>query len=259
MDIKNIIQTASFFLWFLLMAAPCVHAEEASWIVAGVDGGAWKSTDRDPSVRTAVTVGDAVRSTDRLETFQNNQVALALDPQGKDIVAVQGAFKMSKSERGGTNVKLERGKALAVLDGLKKKQEDFTIVTASGVAAVRGTRFSVELPASGMQVKTFQGEVQATAVAGPGARSGGSVMLPKGKKTTLIKGPGHQPTASGLSQRDWEEYGQGLRSIRSARKSLKSSGKRWFEKSSEPSRSKGIPSTDRDAADADRSGQTIVF
>lgn len=254
----------TFFLVFLTSASGLSHAaesqKESHWVVAAVDGGAWKSTQHDPSVRTTVRAGDEIRPTDRLETFQNNQVALARDRRGQNIVAVRGAFEIERSKNG-SQVRLQRGRALAVLDGLKGS-EDFNVATLAGVASVRGTRFSVETAPKGMSVKTFRGEVRASAYAHPNTASkiiGRSVSVEKGEKTAFENGSKEKLEAVQLSPTDWAEYENQLQIIRSARQSLKESGDGWFDAASQPSRSRRVPGSGLDSGDIRKDAQAIVF
>jgi hypothetical protein len=233
-------------------------AEDERWVVASVKGGAWKSSDRDPSVRTAVREGDAVSSSDRLETFQQNEVTLTSDPAGKNIITVQGAFRMQQTP-GVTRVQLERGRALAVLDGLKG-QGDFSVVTPTGVAAVRGTRFGVDAPYNRMEVRTYQGEVMVRGNSTGRKHSGGaSVSLEKGRKTVLESGTSQAPRAEDISVREWKKYREEFQGIRTARKALKEDGGRWFDESKEPSRVTWVPSDPASGQDGSKDGQTIVF
>lgn len=254
MNTNKVIKIQIVSLLLLALATPVFAAsEDQRWVVAGIEGGAWKSTDRDPSVRTAVNPGDVILPTDRLETFQNNQVTLAMDPRGKNMVSVRGVFRVQSSERG-SRLEMERGHALAVLDDLKGRG-DFSVGTPTGVAAVRGTRFSVDAPSVRMDVQTYRGEVQVYA---PETHVS-SVSVEKGKKTTLESGARGKPSVADLSSKDWQEYGQSLRSIRSARKSLESNGQHWFEESERPSRTRWVPAIEPGAGDTEKKGRTIVF
>lgn len=239
------------------MALPAAgYAEEDRWIVAAIDGGAWKSTDRDPSVRTALQPGDVIRSTDRLETFQNNQVTLAGDPAGQNLVAVRGEFRVRQG-LAKTQVELNRGKALAVLDGLKGKG-DFSVATPTGVASVRGTRFSVDAPLSRMDVKTFEGEV-AVRSGGKAVRVAKPVYVAKGDRTVLEAGSKEPPALQKLSGKDWDEYKKDRKAVRAVRQSLKKSGAHWFEESAKPSRTRWVPAIEEDAANVKKDGPTILF
>ena len=234
--------------------------DDSHWVVAAVEGGAWKSAAHDPSVRTAVRAGDTILATDRLETFQNNQVALARDRRGQNIVAVRGAFGIDQSEKG-AQVRLERGRALAVLDKLNGT-EDFNIATMAGVAAVRGTRFTVDATAAGMAVKTFRGEVLLSAYANPNTASkavGRSVSVVKGEKASFETGSKDKLEAVPLSSRDMAEYESQYKLIRSARRSLKAEGGGWFKAAEQPSRTRRVPGSSIDTSDAGKNGQTIVF
>ncbi len=239
-----------------LAVGSSARAEEDRWLVAAIDGGAWKSSDRDPSVRTALQPGDVVRSTDRLETFQNNQVTLAGDPAGQNLVAVRGAFRVRQAVAN-TKVELDRGRALAVLDGLKGRG-DFSVATPTGVASVRGTRFSVNAPMSRMEVRTYEGEVLVRR-GGKAVRGGSSVIVAKGDQTALDADSKEKPTVQKLSKRDWDDYQNERKAIRSARQSLKENGAHWFEESAKPSRTRWVPSVEPDASGADKDAQTILF
>ncbi len=235
-----------------------VWAEDDRWMVASVKGGAWKSSDRDPSVRTAVREGDTIGSSDRVETFQQNEVTLTSDAAGKNIITLQGAFRVQQTP-GATRVHLERGRALAVLDGLKGRG-DFSVATPTGVAAVRGTRFGVEAPASRMDVRTYQGEVLVSKSAvGRRRFSGASVSLEKGKKTALRAEDPQAPRAEDISAREWKDYREAFKGIRAARQALKEDGGRWFEESKKPARATWVPSEPDSGSGAAKDGQTIVF
>lgn len=227
-------------------------------MVASVKGGAWRSSDRDPSVRTAVRQGDTVSSSDRLETFQQNEVTLTSDPAGKNIITLQGEFRVRQTP-GATRIELERGRALAVLDGLKGRG-DFSVATPTGVAAVRGTRFGVDAPHERMEVRTYQGEVLVSEGASSRRRTAGaSVTLEKGKMTSLNGHGSQAPRAEDISEREWKKYREDLKGIRAARQALKEDGGRWFEESKMPARSTWVPSDPDSGSGAVKDGQTIVF
>lgn len=233
-------------------------AEEERWIVAAVKGGAWKSSERDPSVRTALRQGDVVRSDERLETFQLNEVALAKDASGEDIVAVRGEFRVRQSPDK-TAIDLRRGRALAVLDGLRGRG-DFVVQTPVGTAAVRGTRFSVEAPAARMDVKTYRGEVVAEKTAlGRRERAPGRVPVTRGQKIVWEEGVASDAVTRELTERDWQQYRESMKLIRAARRALKADGARWFEEAGQPSRAKQVPADPGSGAAAEADGRTIVF
>lgn len=234
-------------------------ADEERWVVAAVKGGAWRSSEQDPSVRTALQPGDAVRPGEMLETFQNNQVALANDPSGQNIMAVRGAFQL-RQKPGVTRVDLQRGRTLAVLDGLRGKG-DFSVRTPTGTAAVRGTRFSVEAPAARMDVKTYRGEVLVTSSPPPGRRQRAveRVTLIKGKKVGLDSGQPGKAETSDLTERDWKEYEESLEFIRAARRGLKENGVRWFEEADRPDQARRVPSDAGSGAIDDDDARSIVF
>lgn len=241
----------------VLCLSTLAWAEEGDWVVAGVDGGAWKSTDLDPSVRTALHPGDSIGENDRIETFQNNQVALTTDPKGKNMVSVKGGAFRVRPTSSGTRIQLDHGRALAVLNDLRDTG-NFSVETPMGVAAVRGTYFSVESQLSRMEVKTYRGEVSVQIPSSPGFR-GSTLLVAKDQKTRFDSGISDSLKINALLDRDREEFEKGLQFILAAKKSLKSSGRRWFKALSKPSRSIWVPAVKKDGSDSDRTGQTIVF
>ncbi len=234
-------------------------AEESGWVVVAVEGGAWKSSDRDPSVRTALHAGEVVGAHDRVETFQRNRVTLAQDPAGKNLVAVQGDFHIQQSP-GVTRVRLDRGQALAVLDGLKG-QGDFSVTTPTGVAVVRGTRFLVVTdPIKGMEVQTFLGEVAVRGFASQKRRATNSIPLPKGSKVLLSEADASSGSRSGdLTAADWKLFRESFGAIKKTRAVMRLEGKRWFEDSQKPSRSRFVSNDDAKKLSLEGGGQTIVF
>lgn len=234
-------------------------AEESGWVVVAVEGGAWKSSDRDPSVRTTVHPGEAIGPHDKIETFQQNKVTLAQDSAGKNLVAIQGAFHIQQSP-GATRVRLERGQALAVLDGLKGRG-DFSVATPTGVAVVRGTRFLVVTdPVKGMEVQTFLGEVAVRGAVSRARKVAASIPLPKGSKVLLSNSETNQNyRPSDLSAADWKGFRQSFDAIRTTRSIMKAEGKRWFEESRRPRRSRSVPNGAITNLSSQGEGQSIVF
>jgi hypothetical protein len=237
------------------------YAEDAgSWLVAGLEGGAWKSSERDPSVRTAVHPGDVIRSNERIETFQNHQVTLAGDAAGRNLITAQGAVRLRQNATG-TQLELERGRALAVLDDLKGRG-DFSVATPIGVASVRGTRFAVTVPATAdeMGVQTYRGEVMVrTGVRGVRGSRSRSAVVTKGKKLSVSQSGKGPLVTEDLMERDWSDYRSLYRVAQHARKSLRSNGARWFEDSRQPAATHWIPSIDPDRQSSDQEAKTIVF
>ncbi len=232
--------------------------KERPLVVAGVRGGAWKCLASDPSVRSSVKPGDILKSGDRLETFQGNEVQVALDDRGQDLVALQGAFKIRQDLKG-TDFQLDRGRALAVLDGLKGKSE-FSVSTPTGVAVVRGTRFGVDAPLSVMDVKTFKGEVFVQEVsAQAGRRVGGGVLVTKGHKTRVNAGAGQPLTLAELSARDTKEYQEAFTRIRDTRKSMRMNGRKWFLASEDAPRSVSVPAAGDGRSASKQENGAIVF
>lgn len=245
----------------LLMVQPLVStalAEEEGWLVAGLEGGAWKSSERDPSVRTAVHPGDVVRPNEKIETFQDHRVTLALGADGKNLVTAQGSVRIQR-DTGATRFQLERGRALAVLDDLEGRG-DFSITTPVGVASVRGTRFAVTVPAGSeeMGVQTFRGEVLVRAGGGRNARSRSVVLAKDGKVTASKSGKGPL-SIEALSEKDWKEYRGDYRAVRAARENLRTNGERWSEDSKKPESSRWVPALESDGAVLNTDAKNIVF
>ncbi len=239
-------------------AATLNIGQEKPLIVASVKGGAWKSAAGDPSIRTSIKPGDAIRPGERLETFQTNEIQVALDPEGKNLIAIQGSFSFRRNVKG-TDIHLDRGRALAVLDGLKN-QEKFTITTPIGVATVRGTRFAVNAPLSAMDVKTYKGEVRVQALSAQTERPiGRSVDVKKGYKTHFTADSKELLTVSELSPRDTMEYQEMFKRIRDTQKILRSQGRSWFLSSEEPPRSFSVPAAENSDNGASKTGHAIVF
>ncbi len=265
MNYRFICKRLILFVSFIVLSALATGAwadgetrpKQRPLVVAAVRGGAWKCLASDPSVRSSVKPGDLLRPGDRLETFQGNEVQIALDDRGQNLVALQGAFKLRQDGKG-TDVQLDRGRALAVLDGLKGKG-GFSVSTPTGVAVVRGTRFGVDAPLLGMDVKTFKGEVSVQAInAQSGRRGGMAILVAKGFKTRLDAVTGQTPALAALNARDTEEYQKTFARLRDTRNSMRANGRAWFAASDAAPRSVSVPAAEsRESASKQENGSIV--
>ena len=148
-------------IFVLLLAVPVFVRAGTSPAQIGtikeIRGGKVERQDRD--VWNPLVVNAEVRANDRIRTGTGATAVLILNDVGLVMIAPGSEYYLGDPSRGFKSL-LKRG-YLWVSTRLKPGSA-MSIATASAVAGVRGTKFSVIQDANGMNVCTCKGEVQVT-------------------------------------------------------------------------------------------------
>lgn len=169
----------------LFTSTPRLQGSEFACEIIGINKSAWIVRGDSGVKITPVKVGDVLYFGDTLTVVHGNSVDLAFDAQKGNVFHVKGQTDVRITKGLARQLEMKQGQVVAFLDN-PTADRNFKVVTPTAVAAVRGTRFSVQaLPGGATQVATYQGSVQVRAKDGDGKEKKDYVLLRADNKTLV--------------------------------------------------------------------------
>lgn len=169
----------------LFTSTPRLQGSEFACQIIGIDKNAWIVRGDSGVKITPVKVGDVLYFGDTLTVVHGNSVDLAFDAQKGNVFHVKGQSDVRITKGLARQLEMKQGQVVAFLDN-PTADRNFKVVTPTAVAAVRGTRFSVEALNNGAtHVATYQGSVQVRAKDIDGKEKKEYVLLRADNKTLV--------------------------------------------------------------------------
>jgi hypothetical protein len=162
-------------------------------------------------------------SGDEVTTLENGQVTISLLDDHIVRLSENSRFRLEEIRtRAVTNAlwaraRLLAGRVFASLGELAGEEADFSIATATAVAAVKGTTFGVEVKDGETIVSVLEGEVDA-AVVGEGTTLGERVRLRSGYESTIRARMRGRPEAMKIPKERQAQVRERLQAVRTQAK-----------------------------------------
>ncbi len=132
----------------------------------------------------SVSVGDAVKAGDTIETKADSSVELALDGDFQNIVRIDGDSRVKVESIYPSKFYIEEGDVYARLDALPKGST-FELQSPTAVATVRGTVYRLKHRDGTSEVFNFSGDVEVFTKDESGKLSSEPVRLPPNQRLEM--------------------------------------------------------------------------
>ncbi|MCG3176186.1 MAG: hypothetical protein MOGMAGMI_01127 [Candidatus Omnitrophica bacterium] len=212
---KIVAKTLALAGFALIVSSPSnLQGGEFACQIIGVDKNAWILRGDTGVKITPVKPGDVLYYGDTLTVVRGNSVDVSFDAQKGNVFHIEGQTDIKITKGLAKQLEMKEGRIFAFLDN-PTADRNFKVVTPTAVAAVRGTRFSVQSSSAGpTHIATYEGSVQVRARDAEGKERKDYIVLRADNKTVIEATESPVPLETlPLSTNDTRQYRSAISTI----------------------------------------------